>query len=138
MIKEAYCSKEVSELLKEKGFNERCRAFWKSWLDKNTLYECDGSQLFDYCYNEMLLKDYTFEDKKNIAAPTHQMAMAWLREKGIFVEISVSIDLNGDYHYSYSILDKACKYIRKGYTSFDWKYEDAVEAALTYSLENLI
>lgn len=65
--------------------------------------------------------------------------MKWLREiHNIFIEISVSIDLNGKYHYSYSLLDKECKYHRKGYTDFDWEYEDAVEAALKYSLENLI
>jgi hypothetical protein len=67
------------------------------------------------------------------------MAMAWLREvHNIFIEISVSIDLNDNYHYSYFVLNEECEYVRKGYTDFDWKYEDAVESALKYSLEKLI
>ena len=74
-----------------------------------------------------------------ITACTQQMAMKWLREvHKIFIEISVSIDLNGKYHYSYSILNRECKYIRKGYADFDWNYEQACEVAIKYCLENLI
>lgn len=65
--------------------------------------------------------------------------MAWLREvHHIFIEISASIDLNSKYHFSYTILDKECKYVKLGCTNFNWKYEDAVEAALEYVLTNLI
>ena len=65
--------------------------------------------------------------------------MKWLREvHNIFIEISVSIDLNGEYHYSYSILNKECKYVRKGYTDFDWNYKQSCETAIKYCLENLI
>lgn len=53
--------------------------------------------------------------------------MKLLREvHNIFIEISVSIDLNGNYHYHYSVLDKECKYVRKGYTDY-WDYEQAVK-----------
>ena len=109
---EAYCSEDVCKLLKEKGFKQPCTVL-------NRLVIESGEKPFT-----------------NI---THQKAMAWLREvHNIFIEISTSIDLNGKYHFSYTILDKECKYVRRGYTDFDWKYEDAVEAALKYSLENLI
>ena len=121
MIKEAYCSFEVSKLLKEKGFNERSSASYDS---KGQLQE-----------------GYGYWNKTPIwyAAPTHQFAMSWLREQHkIFIEIGVSIDLNGNYHFSYRILDKECKYVIKVCTDFDWTYEDAVEAAIKYSLENLI
>ena len=70
---------------------------------------------------------------------SHQFAMSWLREvHKIFIEISVSIDFNGKYHYSYFILNRECKYIRKGYADFDWNYEQACEAAIKYCLENII
>lgn len=126
MVQEAYVSYEVAKLLKEKGFDEPC--YQK--------YDNEGYLSFNhigYVNNEKPCNDFC------ALAPTHQMAMAWLREvHKIFIEISVSIDLNGNYHYSYFVLNKNCEYLRKGYTSFDWTYEEAIEAALKYYLENLI
>ena len=123
MITEDYVSYEVAKLLKEKGFDEYCYKFYdynSKEIYKETLH-CCNSRSDDY------------------SAPTLQMAMKWLREvHNIFIEIGVSIDLNGDYHFGYTILDKECKYVRRGYTFFDWSYEDAVEAALEYCLEILI
>lgn len=71
----------VAKLLLEKGYDERCRSFYKDWDDKVELYDCDRGQMFDYCYNTMLLRDYTFEDEKNIAAPIQQDVIVWLRKK---------------------------------------------------------
>ena len=34
MITEDYVSFETAKLLKEKGFDETCRAFWKNWYSK--------------------------------------------------------------------------------------------------------
>ena len=120
MIKEAYCSFEVAKLLKEKGFNERSAASYDS---KGQLQE-----------------GYGYWNKTPIwyAAPTHQMAMAWLRkEKRIFIRIiedgagevfryeiyNHTPDNNGDYYISNTYIDS---------------YEEAVKAALKYSLEKLI
>lgn len=112
MITEDYCSFEISKLLKEKGFDEPCTEL-----------------------NKLCLRD----GEKPVLKVTHQKVMKWLREAhNLFIEISTSIDLNGKYHFSYTILDKECKYVRRLYTDFDWDYEDAVEAALKYSLKNLI
>ena len=78
-------------------------------------------------------------DSEGNKAQTQSIVMKWLRKvHNIFIEISVSIDLNGKYHYSYSILNKECKYVRKGYTDFDWNYSQACETAIKYCLENLI
>ncbi len=123
MIKEAYCSFEVAKLLKEKGFDEPCFYYYKN-----------GVLMFS-----PFLKGRNSYQTDTCSAPTHQMTMAWLREvHNIFIEIGASIDLNGNYHFCYIILDKKCRYVRKDYTDFDWNYEDAVEAALKYVLENLI
>lgn len=125
MEKEQYVSFEVAKLLKEKGFDEEC----------HHVYEGEDIEWANILYGEDVLSN----SNDVISAPTQQMAMRWLREdKNIFIEISTSIDLNGRYHYSCFILDKECKYLRKGYTDFDWTYEDAVEAALKYCLKNLI
>lgn len=123
MIKEAYVSFEVARLLKEKGFKEEVTNYYDS-----------GGNFVEPGYKF----NYNFQTVDH-SAPTHQMAMAWLREvHNIFIEIGTSIDLNGNYHFNYTILDKECKYVRRGYTSFDWNHEDAVEVALKYVLENLI
>ena len=107
-IKEDYCSKELYRLLREKGFDGEI----------HTSYDEEG-------YTQPSI--------------TLQMAMKWLREvHNIFIEIGVSIDLVGNYHYRYSILNRACKYVRKEYTDFDWDYNQACEAAIKYCLENLI
>lgn len=134
MIKERYCSYEVAMLLKEKGFDELCENIY---FDKGLM------DFVPYMFDddERYVKNSDFPDSYLVdaTAPTHQMTIDWLREvHKIFIEISVSIDLNGDYHYSYSVLDKSCKYLRKGYTSFDWTYKDTVEEALKYVLENLV
>lgn len=127
MIQERRCSYEVSKLLKEKGFNEETLSFYIPYEDGEVKLVVSPNKA-----------NYNAEQDWLISAPTHQMVLEWLRKKYIFIEISVSIDLNGDYHYSYSILDKDCKYVRKGYTSFEWNHEDAIEEALKYVLENLI
>lgn len=126
MITEDYCSFEVARLLKEKGFDWTCITYYVDTEPNDVKYS-------------MLFEDNTTWEERCCSAPTLQMAMKWLREvHKIFIEVNVSIDLNGNYHYSYNILDKDCKYIRKGYTDFNWNYEEAVEIALKYVLVNLI
>ena len=130
MIKEAYCSYEISKLLERKGFDVPCNSWYMSCGDgsvkKFMLAEPDNHNQYD---------GFPWI----VSRPTHQMACAWLREKyHIFIEIDTSIDLNGNYHFNYTILDKECKYVRRGHTYFERNYEDAVETALKYVLENLI
>ena len=128
MIKEAYVGFEVAKLLKEKGFNEKGVKVW---------YDESGEMYYDRREIKYQIKIENHE--KFFQCPTLQMAMAWLREvHNIFIEIGTSIDLNGKYHFSYTVLDKECKYVRRGYTDFDWDYEDAVEASLKFCLKNLI
>ena len=127
MIQEAYCSHEVAKRLKEKGFNGPCRSYF-----------IDNADYIDSSYSIEELTDLNMGVWETLR-PTHQMAFTWLREvHHIFVEISTHIDLNGKYLFSYAILDSTCNYIRRGCTDYSWKYEDVVEAALKYVLENLI
>ena len=122
MIKEAYCSKKVSELLKEKGFNE---PIW-------TRYEDDNEVIFGDKYN------WNNSPMGQISAPTHQMAMAWLREAhNVSIEPFVDYGSGDDYWWTVDITKiKKNGLITElsGYKS----YEEAVEAALKYYLENLI
>ena len=130
MIKETYCSKEVSILLKEKGFDIP--------VNYEYHYKITIPQFHRKKHNFNGI-EYRNCSSEWYSAPTHQMAMAWLREvHKIFIEIGISIDLNGNYHYDYTIVDDKCRYVIREHTEFEWKFEDAVEAALKYTLENLI
>ena len=133
MLTEQYCSYEVAKLLKEKGFDEPCSHFYK--FGSNELY-CGT-----------VMTNSSFKDAEIYNSCTHQMAMAWLREKGVFVYVEPFIVIDNE---SYNL---------KGYkpwiTTFktNWfnplrkqgkniyaksGYDEAIEAALKYCLENLI
>lgn len=129
MITEDYVSFKTAKLLKEKGFNEYCRAF-----------RSPSGNLF-YSYD---IKN--FEDGKTIGgaitAPTLQMAMKWLREiHNLSVEVYrtacgyigciVAIPSGTDIKF---LEDDGDDLPSGTYT----KWEYACEAAIKYCLENLI
>lgn len=98
-ITEDYVPFEVAKLLKEKGFNESCRAFWKNWNEQTMLCHCDRSEMFEWCNNSMLEKHYNDNEEINIAAPTVQMANKFLRERyNIFIQVEL-YSKNGDFTY---------------------------------------
>ena len=125
MIKEAFVSFEVAKLLKEKGFNEPCCGRYSI---RSKEFHLDCTKM---CNNGGLFE---------CAAPTHQMAMAWLREKYISIVIDDD-EIPLSYKYiikKYSINDNY-KVLTLKLDSLPFiKYENAVEAALKYVLENLI
>ena len=128
MITEDYVSFETAKLLKEKGFDETCRTFYKSWNNEINLCDCNSSHCFEYCNNSML-ENYNDKDELNIAAPTLQMAMKWLRTKNIFITV---------FHYNSNM------------APFVWlifaynvlipqraeTYEEAAEASINYVLKH--
>ena len=122
MIKEDYCSYEVAKLLKEKGFHEPCIATYNSTTKNFQVEE--------------IYEDWTIHWKGYISAPTLQMAMKWLREVH---DIDICVfPYQADY-ISYSYKVKIYKNKEIYLTITDSKtYEDAVEAALKYCLQNLI
>jgi hypothetical protein len=125
MIKEAYVSFEIAKLLKEKGFDERTFYHYN---------KCDVQQ------HNIVYKQYTNSEMLiAYSAPTHQMACAWLREKGIECVVIPIWNTIGKRYRSYVLSDLGDKY-KDNYDSYsdNASYEDAVEAALKYSLENLI
>ncbi len=142
MITEDYVSFETARLLKKKGFNEPC----------NIVY----SILRDY-QKETLEKEAVNDDLKvwEFLCPTLQRVMKWLREKhSIHIEIETikpygqdvllrsAVPLEGvKYHASIVHIDKWNEDLKE----FKWKgipsrdsYEEACEAAIRYTLENLI
>jgi hypothetical protein len=127
MIQEAYCSFEVSKLLKEKGFNCPCKVVYSpKGIIKHYLKE------EVYAHN---LKGH----KK--LCQTHQMAMAWLREVHnicIIIEPHAYDYINEkNTSYVYSLWQGDNYYENPELKSYP-SYEEAVEAALKYVLKNLI
>ena len=129
-MKEAYVSFEIAKLLKEKGFDEPLFEF----------YSDTGKVLYSRHSEGLKISELDNELGNYYPHITHQMAMAWLREKKY-----ISIVLDDEIPLSY-------KYIIKKYgivgthitTIFSYEslphvsYKEAVEAALKYCLENLI
>ena len=125
MIKEDYCSFEVAQLLKEKGFDEPCLRVY----DKNGIISIRYLG-FDIPH------DYT--NRLFYLCPTHQMAMKWLREThNINIDI-VPIWNQKRFEYQVFVVTpenaKQCYIDDKLYLG----YEEAVEAGIKYCLEKLI
>lgn len=114
MITEDFCSSEIVKLLKEKGFI--CGATYS----KGFVKDGDG------------FVGGLIRHEDNI---THQMAMKWLRCRGIYIEIDVLGKTNIKYGFTILKLNEGEIYSDdKTYTTF----EETVETALKYALENLI
>ena len=129
MITEDYVSFEVAKLLKEKGFDAECRAAYTNYGKLFT------TQIQQYITNVLCSKGYLWD----CTAPTYQMAMKWLREKGIECVVIPIWNTTGKQYRSYVLSDLGDKY-KDNYDSYsdNISYEEAAEAALRYSLENLI
>ena len=125
-ITEDYVSFETAKLLNEKGFNEPCRAVYEEKILRiNTLCDYLNSELSSY-----------------VCAPTHQMAMKWLREVH---KVLIVIDAYHANHwegyidcFEINIYSHASTIIVPNEIAYHTDYTEAVEAALKYVLENLI
>lgn len=144
MINEDYCSFEVAKLLKEKGFLKG--------IDLRITQNLSFYDNIGLHHNLNKWYDSLIQDKIDfVVAPTHQMAMKWLREV-YHIEINITfgfpfIDGKQQYKYFWSIVrvcDNHLEYPMDDPNSAYYNeemadyYEEAVEAALKYSLENLI
>lgn len=128
MTQEAYVSFEVARLLKEKGFEQNNP-------DVEMYYRLSGDM-------SAVTGDEMYNIDSMYAAPTHQMAIRWLREKyKIYISIQPDFPSDKDYEmcwcWSVSTLHEKCISI-KGYQCYIKTYEKAVDAALKYTLENLV
>ena len=140
MIKEAYCSFEVSKLLKEKGFPQDYDIY-HSMIYNEKDYE-DEYEVQRMVTETRLVKAGTLSSypvgvpEPKCYAPTHQMAIAWLREVHK-VNIEIHYNRFGE-NYKYLIIYKPEVLDDIRSLGVYFHYEEAVEAALKYVLENLI
>ena len=119
-MKESYCSFEVSKLLKEKGFDWDCITYYVDSEPNDVKYS-------------MLFENNTTWEERCYSAPTHQMAMAYLREKYGF-HIYTFYEDEFHWHYVIDSLTKKWRYS----VSENKSNDEAIEKALKYSLKNLI
>ena len=133
MCKEDYVSLETAKLLKEKGFDAECDYEYgvpvveQGYVLQRVYKPIKNSELIDGAY----------------AAPTLQMAMKWLRKVHHYY-IQIMLDNWVGIHVGYFVI------IMKTDSDFELQLydeeeqvfyetpEEACEAAMKYSLENLI
>ena len=128
MNTESFCSYEVSNLLREKGFD--VPAEWPFINKDNNITSAGSFEHLDH-YDEY------------IPTYTHQRAMAWLREEHD-IDIIPVIRHSLKYAQESPFRDYACRVydsdgnIVMSATKWYSRYERAVEAALEYVLTKLI
>lgn len=130
MIHDELVTYGVAKLAKEKGFNEGCLFYYQ-----NGVTESDG------CYNH-----YNMGNKNICSAPTQSLLQRWLREeKGVHITIDRDLDFNEkDYIYEWQasqrkdLGDGCYRVINESDMEFYSTYEEALEKALKYALENLV
>ena len=142
MIVEDYVSFETAKLLKEKGFSAEIHMYWGAYPARKT----EG-------YIERCPKDLEVDNNCSLGfrpddfeciAPTHQMAMKWLREvHNIFIAINVVpyVTVTVEQKYYFFKLYKDRRPYNPPLNDSVGLYpscEEACEAAIKYCLENLI
>ena len=135
MITEDYVSFETAKLLKEKGFDGDCYAYWDLTTETKTpkIGLSVSSKNWNYKWNPISFP---------ISAPTLQMAMKWLR-KIHSLEIYPYHNSPNNRHNSgwwFEIIkypNSVAEYESGIDEEFD-THEEACEAAIKYCLENLI
>lgn len=146
MLAEDYCLYEVSKLFREKGFSEKCVACY-DWIDNSlrTIYHDTTGEVEPQDWNNL-----TFEEAgkiglanwyRNISAPTHQMAMKWLRKiYGFHISVAPYLNNEGEVIWVWEIINiETATIIADSLDGDDFNScEEAAEAALKYCLTELI
>ena len=145
MIQEAFVSFNVAQLLKEEGFNEKCRYVYKL-NGERVAAPCfmEGESAVDNSdieavakYNGWIISqgDYAF------LCPTQQVVIDWLKiEKKIFIDTCALSPRAYIFRVAISDEDECC--LEEDYACEEGERymssQEAVNAALDYVLSNLL
>ena len=135
MITEDYVTFETAKLLKEKGFAEKCIAYYPRHLLPVKL--TFGGRVNYNAPNK-------FKQLPPVSAPTLQMAMKWLREvHHYYIQVMLDSWACGGHMGYYVVLQRTDNDFEMMLQDavdevFYETYEQACEAAIKYCLENLI
>lgn len=118
-MKHLFVPYELALKLKEKGFNEPCLTYY--YPDKELSDVFRGGVLNSKCADV------------HVAAPTHQQAVDWFREKhGLHIEVWFDSTQTDGFPYTYQIY-KGSEEFNKG--TFLETYYDALNEAIEHALE---
>jgi hypothetical protein len=142
-ITEDYCSFEIAKLLKEKGFDGECRMTYREHDMQMIYYTPNPNDLLDFTTNREKLEKHSKKQHCDYAlCPTHQMALKWLREVHDLHIVVYPWQADNEekaIHWCCTVYKSFAHLGNDVYTNETPKsYEQAVEAALKYTLENLI
>ena len=127
-ITEDYVSFEIAKLLKEKGFDAKCNKCYAYFADDDIRF-----LNLEYPKSAQLLSENRYP------CITLQMAMKWLREKYYIYADPIKQGNYNDCSEYYTWIVARMGIIHRNSSVVDkLSYKEAVEAALKYSLENLI
>lgn len=132
MITEDYVNFEIAKLLKEKGFDEPCRSYY-----------IGSSGRYSRCAVEIRTINCASDE---ILRPTFQMVLKWLREeKNLSIQTILDSWALGRHSGYYIVIqdtnsdfEEISPRVNEEDTVFFSTHEEAVEAAIKYTLENLI
>lgn len=129
MITEDYVSFETAKLLKEKGFDTECHAYY--------IMYADGSKKF--CVSQAYPEGHNFNggEEYEVSAPTLQMTMKWLREVHN-LSIEPYYTHKQKYRFAIQEIPTAISLWMDLPDELYSTYEEACEAAIKYCLEKLI
>ena len=128
---EEICTYEVAKLAKEKGFKWKCRDYYNMYSELRV----NGIYAIEYTNSQI--------DDGYMTAPTQSQLQKWLREeKKLHIEIIATASgyywvLNKTNGTSITDSDVLDRWTNEDSGRFDI-YEQALEDALKYSLENLV
>lgn len=152
---------KIAETLKEKGFMERCLAYYDVDDNVGLLYNTQYTDEILPCQYEDLLQCHNTEEAETqsddsgncVDAPTISQVLKWLRvEKYIHIEPCILTDCDTDEdgkiineykHWSFSIMSTETgdmiyfEYERIDFRRFD-TYEQAALAGIEYVLNNIL
>ena len=134
MITEDYVSYDVAKLLKEKGFDWDCEYYYKPNGEIVRTFHIKGSHRI----NSSVLYEH------QCLAPTHQMAMKWLRKiYGLHISVIPYLkeegEVIGEVVWVWKIISIVTAAVIADSLGDDFNScEEAVEADLKYCLTNLI
>lgn len=152
-MQEDYVSFETAKLLRDKGFEEVCVAYYEDYGTRQHLYISDKRGAFNIGFKQCddLSNRFSLpKDRYKCAAPTLQMAMKWLREMHLILYIIYPNLETGKLRFSWRIykLEQDKKHyveelpgIGEYYKDSDelfTTYKEAEESLIKYSLENLV
>ena len=128
MITEDYVSFETAKLLKEKGFNGLCTAY----------YDCFTTDNFHCGYEPTDFNSIDSKIRNIIAAPTLQMAIKWLKEEHNLGVIPHWSQVSGEFSCRiYDLTKKGSQEYHSIRGSFDG-FEEPAELGIKYCLEKLV